>query len=420
MAQVSTDDVFGVGRGVPLNYKERGSVDDVLVNSLTRGKHLVIYGSSKQGKTCLRKHCLQESDYWTVHCSNRWTIADLHTAILKAAGYEIAVSKTTSTSGSQKIFAKLKAGILGEGGAEASRSKTTSETTSELVLEPEDVNDIIKALEEFSRAYIVLEDFHYLPIDTQRDFSVALKAFHENSSLCFVIVGVWLEENRLSVYNGDLTGRVISINADKWEEFELLEVIASGESLLGIVFCNEFKSALVSQSAGSVYIVQEACNECCKENGIYQTQGAQRTHVGQNTNVSELVGRVVNQQSGRFNSFLLQFSDGFQTTKLAMPRWLLFCVLTSEISKLQTGLRQSEVRDILKQNHPEGKELNSGNVTQALQSVSTLQISKDIKPTILDYDQTNLRLHVVDRSFLIWLEKQDRNELLERIELPTR
>ena len=74
----------------------------------------------------------------------------------------------------------------------------------------------------------MLEDFHYLPIETQKDFAVALKAFHEQSTLCFMIVGVWLDESRLTVYNGDLTGRLIGINADKWSQAELREVIEVG------------------------------------------------------------------------------------------------------------------------------------------------------------------------------------------------
>lgn len=59
-----------------------------------------------------------------------------------------------------------------------------------------------------------------------------------------------------------------------------------------------------------------------------------------------------------------------------------------------------------------------GNLTQALQATASLQVRKDIKPIILDYDQTNLSLNVVDRGFLIWLDNQNRNELLEMAELP--
>lgn len=60
-------------------------------------------------------------------------------------------------------------------------------------------NDIIRALKEISFGkYIIFEDFHYLPTETQEAFSVALKAFHEQSEHTFVIVGVWLDENHNS------------------------------------------------------------------------------------------------------------------------------------------------------------------------------------------------------------------------------
>lgn len=201
----------------------------MLVISLTRASHLVIYGSSKQGKTSLRKHALKQDDYITVHCSNKWQLGELHGAILKMCGYEITQSTTRGISGKVKTIARIKGTIFGAG-AEAESLlegvKNRSKTTAPLELDSDDVNDIIKALNEIDfQRYIVLEDFHYLPVETPKDFAVALKAFHENSEYCFIVIGVWLEENRLTVYNGDLTGRVISINADKWEHAELRGVI---------------------------------------------------------------------------------------------------------------------------------------------------------------------------------------------------
>jgi hypothetical protein len=49
-----TADVFGVSREIPLTYVERTNVDNKLLENLTRDKHVIIYGSSKQGKTCRR------------------------------------------------------------------------------------------------------------------------------------------------------------------------------------------------------------------------------------------------------------------------------------------------------------------------------------------------------------------------------
>ncbi len=247
-----TADVFGISRDLPLNYVSRQSADDFLVENLTRDKHLVIYGSSKQGKTSLRKHGLYSDDYIVVHCSNKWAIADLHSAILKKAGYEVTQSSSKTSSGKSKILAKIKANVFGsgvEGRAEAENQTSKHITTQPLELDPEDVNDIINCLNKISfNEYIVLEDFHYLSTDTQRDFSVALKAFHEESRYCFIVVGVWLEENRLTVYNGDLTGRVVSIDADVWEEAELREVISSGETLLNISFSEEFVDNLLKNA----------------------------------------------------------------------------------------------------------------------------------------------------------------------------
>ena len=285
-----------------------------------------------------------------------------------------------------------------------------------LELDPEDVNDIISALQGFNR-FIVLEDFHYLQIETQKDFAVALKAFHEQSSLCFMIVGVWLEESRLTVYNGDLTGRVIGINADKWSRSELEEVIQAGEHLLNICFTESFKVALLNGCLSSVYIVQESCYQACNKQNIHFTQDTQVV-VGEGVDVKQIIREVVNQQTGRYNSFITQFAAGFQDTTLQMYKWLLYPVLTASSQKLEEGLRYREMRDTLRANHPEGHGLNLGNLTQALQATASLQVKKDIKPIVLDYDQTNLRLNVVDRGFLIWIENQDRNELLELADLP--
>lgn len=414
-----TSDIYGINRELPLNYVARNNVDNLFVGSLTRDKHIVIYGSSKQGKTSLRKHCLQESDYIVIHCSNRWSLSDLHTAILKRAGYEITQSTARTTSGRNKILAVLKFGIPGFGSdvsMEDERSSAETVTKSHLELDSEDVNEIISALNNFRR-YIVLEDFHYLTVETQKDFAVALKAFHEQSKLCFIIVGVWLEEGRLTVYNGDLTGRVIGINADKWQRDELEEVISAGEAMLNIDFSPKFKKAVLDGCVEAVYILQEACYQACIKSNIFQTQ-LSFSEIGSDINVDDLIREVVNQQTGRYNSFITQFTAGFQDTTLQMYKWLLFPVIIASRDQLEEGLSYRTMRELLREHHPEGKGLNLGNLTQALKSVASLQVKKDIKPIVLDYDETNLRLNVVDRAFLIWIVNQDRNELLELAELP--
>ena len=72
---------------------------------------------------------------------------------------------------------------------------------------------------------------------------------------------------------------------------------------------------------------------------------------------------------------------------------------------------------MINSNHDTGK-VNAGNITQALKSVANLQVKVNITPIILDYDQTDRKLKVVDRGFLIWLGHQNRDELLAEAGLP--
>ena len=127
---------------------------------------------------------------------------------------------------------------------------------------------------------------------------------------------------------------------------------------------------------------------------------------------------VVDQQGGRYRSFLSQFASGFQETRLEMYKWLLYPILTAEPEKLEEGFKYAELRRAMKEHHPLKEGLTLGNLTQALQSTASLQVAKDIKPIILDYDQTNSRLNVVDRGFVIWLQNQDKGELFGDLELP--
>lgn len=416
------DDVYGISREVPLNYVERDNVDKKLRNSLNRKRHITIFGSSKQGKTCLRKHCINKERYIIIQCNNKWSISELNANILKRAGYELEESSKVSIGGKTKVLASLGATIHGLFNAKAEGSvenEVTKETVrKQLELDITDVNDIISALDNIGfDKYIVLEDFHYLRPEIQKDFSIELKAFHENSDLCFIIVGVWLDENRLVVYNGDLTGRIISINADLWTNDELIQVIHSGERYLNIKFTDNFTNGVIKNCSGNVYIVQEACHRICEENSIFETQEKIK-ELGTLDDAIRITKDIVKDQSARYKSFLSSYSAGFQDTSLEMHKWVLYAIFQVDKEMLVKGVPYRKIKEILQVHHPRKSDLNAGNITQALKSVASLQVSKSIQPIIMDYDETNSRLQIVDRGFIIWLENQDYDELISSIDLP--
>ncbi|NTI86062.1 hypothetical protein G6L87_03170 [Agrobacterium rhizogenes] len=424
----TVDEVFGVNRDLPLNYVVRKEVDEKFIDSLSRNQHIVIFGSSKQGKTSLRKKCLEDKDAIVVACQNKWSLAELHSAILKTAGFNVKQSIEKTVAGSHKVIAgvaaKAKIPLVTEGSGKAEyereRATTEKETLKALELDPNDPNDIIRALEEIEfRQFIVLEDFHYLPDDTQRDFSFSLKTFHENSKVSFIIVGVWREENRLIGFNGDLTDRVLSVDVDTWSTNSLDEVIDAGGALLNVGFHTDFRANLLAQCFDSVHLVQEACRRACRKAGVFETQDQMKI-VGGGLDVKELIGEVVSEQASRYQGFLMGFSAGFQETDLEMPRWVVYALLCSPVDQLEKGLRLRRISAMIKAKHPKGKDLNNGNITQILNSASSLQNKKGTRPLIIAYDNSNTSLHVVDKGFLIWLSTQNIDEILDDYDMPAR
>lgn len=425
--QHHVDEVFGIARDLPVNYVPRKQVDETFVNSLAKDRHIVVYGSSKQGKTCLRKYNLRPEDYIQIACSNRWDLGNLHSQILKESGYTIEQSTRKTVAGQNKISAKARAGfkVPWVGGADAELGGDDTQEhrleTEHLALELDayDVNDLIRALQAIEHnRFIVLEDFHYLSDQTQRDFAVALKALHEDSPYSCIVVGVWLDANKLIQHNGDLAGRLIPIDVDRWEEQELEEVISGGEAALNIRLAPRLKTELVSGCFESVSILQEACRAICEHEDIYVTQSAGAS-IGSALEAEPFIKSVVDAQSARYSSFVSNFAEGFMSTGLEMYRWLLLPVLVAEADELEAGLSYKHIGDLLREHHPRGSELNPGNITQALQSTTSLQVGKlGIKPIILDYDQSRRRLGVVDKGFIIWLQYQEKEELLGMVGLP--
>lgn len=419
-----TDDVFGIQREVPKNYVPRKSVDDAFVSSLTRDKHVVVYGSSKQGKSSLRKYNLRPSEYITVTCANNLTLSQLFSAILKEAGFSVTLATTRTVTGESKITVTAEAGLsipFVRAGGDVTRDQGSGVSVethkAELELDPNDVNDVIRALVEVNfNKFIVLEDFHYLPLETQIAFSTALKAFHESSNITFIIVGVWLDRNRLIQFNGDLTGRVVSVDADAWTRDELLEVIKAGEALLNLKFDENVVNELLDKCSASVSVVQEACNRICRDEGVTETLLECRV-IGVGVDAAVIVKEIVDQQAARYDAFIQRLPEGFQATQLEMYRWLLLPVICASTKVLRAGIPYETIKRIINANHP-NQPINLGNISQALGSLSSLQVKKNITPIIFDYDESGRRLNVVDRGFILWRESQAKEDLLEELELP--
>jgi hypothetical protein len=416
-------DVFGNSRNIPLTYQTRVEVDDRFVNDLTREKHLVLHGGSKQGKTCLRKYHLGENEAIVIQCTRDTTKAGLYEMILKKAEIEYEVTNSKTTKGSNKVTVKVtgkgKIPFLAEGGGDAGyeslKENTDTKSYKNFEIDIEDPNDVVRILmEDGFNKYIVIEDFHYLNEELQMLFAFDLKVFHETSPYVFIIIGVWMESDRLTVYNGDLTGRITNINVDVWSADNLKKVIDNGKPLLNIDFNVEVETLIVNLSQDNVGLLQEICYRLCEKYEIWHTQSTNKT-IGTENDVIELAKKIADDQSSRYRNFIIKFSEGLSVTELEMYKWIMYSVLNSSSDDLRKGISASRLFSIIKPKHPKSETLQLTNLNQALERVQTVQAKHKLQPLILDF--SNGDLFVVDANFLVYISIQDKNDLLKQLNL---
>jgi hypothetical protein len=238
-----TEDVFGVtSQKVIESFIRRDEIESSFISALRSHKQIVIYGSSKQGKTLLVRTHFKMDETITVELSPHMHLTDLYRAILRQAGVAIqlryeegtgkALSRTIKSRFSAAVAMIAKGEIEAGGTAEAkSDKKVEFETISFNLALPQDVGELLRKI-NFNKP-IILENFHYLTEDNQKAFSIDLRCFADMNCR-FIILGVWQDQNHLLQFNGDLVDRLSEVTVEPWLENDFRKIIEKGSLLLNI------------------------------------------------------------------------------------------------------------------------------------------------------------------------------------------
>jgi hypothetical protein len=467
-------EIFGISNKIPITYVYREYVDKPFVRALERQKHIVIYGSSKQGKTSLRKKHLSEPDSIVIQCTSSTSRETIYKILLKEAGIEFSSSQTNTVSGKNKVGVSgsgegnlLVAKIKGQANYETQKDKTTSITKQSFEIDPTDANDIIRILLKADfKKWIVIEDFHYLSEDVQKFLAADLKAFYEKTDLIRVLViGVWLESGKLTKLNGDLEGRIEYINADTWNEKELLEILSRGEELLNIKLSLTTKDKMVFYCQNNVGLLQQIAESICDNIGITKTQSnvllilddneSSKYMLQTNTSASDVneinfdnmhilarnfgvlsynektklnfqggsidkwLAQLSEERAHRYTSFLRDFSYGPESIVSNVFRWIIYAVIKSSISDLKSGLSIKQIyslaKTVVKDNLSGNYSIYSHDIRLGLNEIRNFHQELNITPPILDYDATEDLLRVVDSGFLLYHSTNTVNKMMEKI-----
>ena len=129
---------------------------------------------------------------------------------------------------------------------------------------------------ESGEVVLLFDDFHLLPDGVQVYAAQRLKAHFERGVSIFITVE---EGHRGDLFraNGDLVGRVRSIDVPKWTGNNLSKIATKGFDVLNVTVPDDTVSRLVEMADGSPRKMQRLCLVLCEGLGIREPNSDQRS-----------------------------------------------------------------------------------------------------------------------------------------------
>jgi hypothetical protein len=426
------EEVFGVSAKPIQSYVEREEVDTRFREALASDKQIIVYGSSKQGKTALVSKYLPYEENLLVSLTPKTTVLDIYHTVLSNAGIRITTGATErrSTETNISFSAKVSALIPLFGGADAGTAggrKVGSDAEQQfeevpINLElPQHVAELLKRVD--SKKWVILENFHYLNDETQKQFAFDLRAFQE-LGVRFVVLGVWREKNRMAQFNGDLLDRVGEIPVEPWSEIDFRRVVTKGADALGVSFAEEILAGAIRASFSSIGVFQELMKGICSTAGIKETRYPRVTITDPQT-LAQTTTTKAREYAARHQRALEAIAAGHTSggakgdlPPLFLPYYLVRVVLESGYDGIANGMRRSDLHDRIRAIHHRGDDVRASDISNLLGGLANLQSVKSISPPIIDYDLQNRLLQVVDSTFYFFIKNSDAKAILESIQNP--
>ncbi|MDN4599649.1 AAA family ATPase [Paenibacillus sp. F6_3S_P_1C] len=413
MNNINLGHVFGVSKNILKSYVER-AIDYELKDKLDlTDHHIVIFGETKVGKTFLRKKYIPVTkEVVVIDCTKGINLSDIYMQILYKSGVDSIESITKSMEETNKLKGEVSANFL-----EFIKSKITGETVdtskhNELIKPyiPNTVSVLVSnELEKKGINTIILDDFHYLPLIEQYQLAFDLKMFYQNG-VRFVILGTKITSGYFEKFNGELSHRIDYIDATKWNDSELKEVVAKGSEALNINFTGEVIDYLINSSNSIISVFQGLLFNLCQKNDIKKPQQNQIT-ISSVEEAQNVTTEYWERMTLTYFNKIKDIASGGRKRKLQLYYYITKIILNSEQDIIRNGFSFQYLYENLKNHHPLGESINHGALTTVLNHFDELQIDKEIFPKVFTY--FDKRLSVVDSDFYFITKHLDKSKINE-------
>lgn len=422
---ILTSKVYGISNDYIDSYISRSDVDTEFLDGLQSNKHIVIYGSSKQGKSSLIRNHIIDDQKIIIECGPKTRLIDIYKSLLRQLNIEILETKTIELGSEIGVKASVKAKlkipfiseldtkVLADGKVVRNKILTYQQLEYDLSL-AQDLSEIINKSEYEGR--IIVENFHYLSLDTQKELAYDLRTF-DDKNILFIILGIWRERNRLTQYNGDLTDRLIEVPVEPWKAEDFKLVIKEGEPSLNVSF-DEIADNIISNANGSIGVLQELCKYSCLKAGVKETNHSDTIYLTQQ-HLEQAILKKVGDYSSRHMKCLEDFISG-DDSKLNIPFYFIQAFLDFPVENLEQGVSKTIIEEKITELKKEDSVIRQTDFNRFFNHIVDYQIKKDILPPLFEFDKGGQLIKIIDSTFIFFIKHKDKQELMKCFCKPNR
>ncbi|ELQ00585.1 AAA family ATPase [Pseudomonas syringae] len=381
---------------------------------LEEGTLCLLTGSSKTGKTSLYKKVLAELDKVPIkiRCNDSlkpdefWSrpLEELDFSRLKSIEDGATTTIGGSVAGSGALGWEWLGKITATLTASASRASAEKEVKEAILAKPSP-SHLVPLLQK-SNAVLVVEDFHYLHKDTQREIFQQWKVFTDEG-VSVIVVGTTHHGVDLANANPDLVGRISHIELGRWSDSDLQAIAQRGLKKLNVIGPSAISSLVAKESAGLPIIVQQACAQLFKDRGLISWD------VGQPINFTSVEAKkalhnVAKRKYSSFESWYEKLVNGPRKGARKYDTYRVILALFTQDPPIFNMQRAELDRRLGLSGIASAEYPPKASITSTLSALDTFQKSSGFE--LLEWSKSDKTVYILVPSFLFYLRwKEDRS-----------
>lgn len=394
-----------------ITYNPRTSlnIETSLRNYIDDGYKLIsITGPTKSGKTVLCMKVISKSDRVLLSGGTITSIDDFWNQILselKCTVLQTTSASTTKTNtNAGEVSGGFSVGIV-KGELKGNALEATSCATTYTQAPVTSLSNM--AIEQLLRSekVLIIDDFHYIPLEIQRQIIRSLKNPIFEGLRVVVLAVPHRAYDALKVET-EMTGRVVQLSIPLWEVDELTQIANQGFKALNIQCDTKTIKTLAIESFGSPNLMQEFCLRLCRINNIAASSNSIYklilsdskeffASIAQNVTSKVAYEKLAKGPRQRTDRMIRTLKDGTQVDIYAIT--LQTIAQTGPCTKISYEKLRSALKSIM-DNPPRGAE-----IVRVLEKMNTIAKLIEGEP-VLDWSKDENNLFISDPYFAFYLK----------------